>query len=73
MAKNVYIPVARFYEGNAPRLGGDLNLTDFVVNTAAGDDLVSRDYANNADAIEGGVPEGELYHTAGAVKVVIPA
>lgn len=38
-----------------------------------GGNILSRNYVDNAAALADGLVEGQLYHTDGALKVVVPA
>ncbi len=38
---------------------------------AVGKDVLARDHANNAAALAAGLAKGDLYHTAGALKIVV--
>ena len=46
------------------------NVSEIIASKAVGKDILTRDYANNAAAKTAGLVDGDLYHTAGALKIV---
>ena len=48
----------------------NLDVSQIIASKAVGKDILTRDYANNAAAKTAGLVDGDLYHTAGALKIV---
>ncbi len=51
----------------------NLNVSEIIASKGVGKDILDRDYADNAAARAAGLGTGNLYHTAGALKIVLPA
>ena len=51
----------------------NLNVSEIIASKAVGKDILDRNYADNAAAKAAGLVNGDLYHTAGALKIVLPA
>ena len=49
------------------------SVSKIVASKAVGKDILDRNYADNAAAKAAGLGNGDLYHTAGALKIVLPA
>jgi len=47
------------------------DVSKILASKAVGKDVLARDHANNAAALAAGLAKGDLYHTAGALKVVV--
>ena len=46
------------------------DVSKLVASTGVGKDILTRDHLNNAAAKTAGLVDGDLYHTAGFVKIV---
>ena len=46
------------------------NVSEIIASKAVGKDILNRNYANNAAAKTAGLVNGDLYHTAGILKIV---
>lgn len=57
-------------EGDITCTATELNLN--VSGVTFGGNILSRNYVDNAAALADGLVEGQLYHTDGALKVVVP-
>ena len=51
----------------------NLNVSEIIASKAVGKDILDRNYVDNAAAKAAGLGNGDLYHTAGALKIVLPA
>ena len=51
----------------------NLNVSEIVASKAVGKDILIRNYADNAAAKAAGLSNGDLYHTAGVLKIVYTA
>lgn len=49
------------------------NVSEILASKAVGKDILSRNYADNAAAKTAGLVNGDLYHTAGVLKIVYAA
>jgi|TARA_B100000780_G_C20798144_1_gene316973 hypothetical protein len=49
------------------------SVSKILASTSVAKDIVTRNYANNAAAKAAGLVDGDLYHAAGAVRVVFTA
>jgi len=47
------------------------DVSKILASKAVGKDVLARDHADNAAALAAGLAKGDLYHTAGALKVVV--
>jgi hypothetical protein len=47
------------------------SVSKLVASTGSGKELVNKNYANDAAAIAAGLIKGDIYHNAGALRVVI--
>jgi len=48
----------------------NLSVSEIVASKAVGKDILIRNYADNTAAKAAGLANGDLYHTAGALKIV---
>jgi len=48
----------------------NLNVSEIIASKAVGKDILVRNYADNAAAKTAGLGNGDLYHTAGVLKIV---
>ena len=46
------------------------NVSEILASKAVGKDILNRNYADNAAAKVAGLVNGDLYHTAGVLKIV---
>jgi hypothetical protein len=51
----------------------NLNVSEIIASKAVGKDILVRNYADNAAAKAAGLSNGDLYHTAGVLKIVYAA
>jgi hypothetical protein len=51
----------------------NLNVSEIVASKAVGKDILIRNYVDNAAAKAAGLSNGDLYHTAGVLKIVYAA
>ena len=51
----------------------NLDVSKMIASTGVGKDILTRDYLDNAAAKTAGLIDGDLYHTAGFVKIVYTA
>jgi hypothetical protein len=51
----------------------NLNVSEIIASKAVGKDILVRNYADNAAAKVAGLVNGDLYHTAGVLKIVYTA
>ena len=49
------------------------NVSEIIASKAVGKDILVRNYADNAAAKVAGLVNGDLYHTAGVLKIVYTA
>tara|TARA_R110000744_G_scaffold31028_1_gene73227 strand:- start:2002 stop:2199 length:198 start_codon:yes stop_codon:yes gene_type:complete len=49
----------------------NLSVSKIIASKAVGKDILVKDYAGNAAAKAAGLVKGDLYHTAGDMKVVV--
>lgn len=49
------------------------NVSEIVASKAVGKDILVRNYADNDAAKAAGLVNGDLYHTAGVLKIVYAA
>ncbi len=47
------------------------DVSKILASKAVGKDVLAREHADNAAALAAGLAKGDLYHTSGALKVVI--
>lgn len=47
------------------------SVSKLVASTGSGKELVNKNYINDAAAIAAGLIKGDIYHNAGALRVVI--
>ena len=48
----------------------NLNVSEIIASKAVGKDILVKNYADNAAAKAAGLSNGDLYHTAGVLKIV---
>jgi len=48
----------------------NLNVSEIIASKAVGEDILYRNHADNAAAKAEGLGNGDLYHTAGVLKIV---
>ena len=48
----------------------NLNVSEILASKAVGNDILTKNYADNAAAKAAGLTNGDLYHTAGILKIV---
>jgi hypothetical protein len=51
----------------------NLNVSEIIASKAVGKDILVKNYADNAAAKAAGLSNGDLYHTAGVLKIVYAA